>query len=70
MNIARKLAVGFGLLVALTLSSAGVSYLGSRQATIKINTTGKVRVPIALDASSAQANVRGYLALGNQDLGR
>jgi methyl-accepting chemotaxis protein len=49
-----------------------VSYLGSGQATTKINRTDDVRVPTALAASRAQANllrmladVRGYLALGD-----
>ena len=74
LDIGRKLAIGFGILVALTFLSAGVSYLGSRQATSKINTTDEVRVPMALDAARAQANllrmqanVRGYLALGDQE---
>jgi CHASE3 domain sensor protein/GAF domain-containing protein len=74
MSIPRKLALGFGVLVILILVSAGVSFLGSYQATIQIDTTDEVRVPIALDAAHAQAdllrmqaNVRGYLALGDQE---
>ena len=74
MSIPRKLALGFGVLVILILVSAGVSFLGSYQATVQIDTTDEVRVPIALDAAHAQAdllrmqaNVRGYLALGNQE---
>jgi CHASE3 domain sensor protein len=72
LKIGTKLTVGFGILVALVFLSAGVSYLGSGQATTKINRTDDVRVPTALVASRAQANllrmladVRGYLALGD-----
>ena len=72
-SIARKLTIGFGILVILMFLSAGVSYLGSQRVTIKINSTDKIRVPTALTASRAQANllrvigdVRGYLALGDQ----
>lgn len=71
LKIGVKLTLGFGILVALTLLSAGVSYLGSSQATGKIDQTGDVRVPAALAAARAQADllrmlsdVRGYLALG------
>lgn len=73
LKIGQKLAIGFGLLVLLTFISAGVSYLGSGQATDKIKRTDDLRVPTALTASRAQANllrmladVRGYLALGDQ----
>ncbi|MDY0092439.1 MAG: HAMP domain-containing protein [Candidatus Vecturithrix sp.] len=72
-SIGRKLTLGFGLLVLLMFLSVGVSYFGSNQATQKINKTVDVRVPTALAASRAQANllrmlgdVRGYLALGDQ----
>ena len=72
-SIGRKLTLGFGLLVILMLLSVGISYFGSNQATQKINKTDDVRVPTALAASRAQANllrmlgdVRGYLALGDQ----
>ncbi len=74
MKIGPKLAIGFGILVALTLLSAGVSYLGSFRATTQINKTDDVRVPVALVASRAQANLlrmlsdgRGYLVLGDQE---
>ena len=74
LSIARKLALGFGALVLLTLLGAGASYLGSYQATTKISSTDDTRVPAALVASSAQANllrmlsdVRGDLALGGPD---
>ena len=74
LRIGTKLTIGFGILVALTLLSAGVSYLGSGRATTKINLTDDVRVPMAIVATRAQANllrmrgdVRGYLALGDQE---
>ena len=70
-SIAVKLNLGFGLLVLLTLFGAGISYLGSTQATVHINRTEDVRVPTALASSEAQADllrmlaaVHGYLALG------
>lgn len=73
-KIGTKLTIGFGILVALTFLSAGVSYLGSGEATTKINLTDDVRVPTALAAARAQASllqmqsdVRGYLALGDQE---
>lgn len=73
LKIGTKLAFGFGILVTLTFLSAAVSYLGSGQATSKIERTDAVRVPVALAASDAQANllrmmanVRGYLALGDK----
>ncbi len=72
-SIGRKLTFGFGILVLLTFLSVGISYFGSNRATLKINQTDDVRVPTALAASRAQANllrmlgdVRGYLALGDQ----
>ncbi|GAK55075.1 two-component sensor histidine kinase [Candidatus Vecturithrix granuli] len=76
-SIGRKLTFGFGVLVVLTFLSAGISYFGSNRATLKINQTDDVRVPTALAASRAQANllrmlgdVRGYLALGDQQYRR
>ena len=72
LPIGVKLGIGFGLLVVLTFLSAAVSYLGSYFATDKINRTDEVRVPAALKAAEAQADllrmeasVRGYLALGD-----
>ncbi len=74
LRIGSKLTLGFGLLVVLTLIVIGLSYLGGAQATEKINQTDEVRVPTALVAARAQANllkmqadVRGYLALGDQE---
>ncbi len=73
LKIGRKLTIGFGILVALALLGAGLSYLGSRRATQEISYTDEVRVPTALVASRAQADllrvqadVQGYLALGDQ----
>ena len=73
LKLGTKLTIGFGILVALIFLSAGVSYLGSGRATTKINLTDDVRVPTAIVATRAQANllrmlgdVRGYLALGDQ----
>ena len=74
LKIGRKLTIGFGILVALALLGAGLSYLGSRKATQEISNTDEVRVPTALVAARAQADllrvqadVRGYLALGDQE---
>ena len=74
LKIGPKLTVGFGILVVLTFLGAAVSYLGSNQATTKINRTTDVRAPTALEASRAQANllrmqadVRAYLALGDPE---
>ena len=39
LKIGPKLTVGFGILVVLTFLGAAVSYLGSNQATTKINRT-------------------------------
>ncbi len=73
LRIGSKLTLGFGLLVLLIFVSADVSYLGSERATQEINRVTDVRAPTALDASRAQADlllmladVRGYLALGDQ----
>ncbi|HMO55814.1 MAG TPA: HAMP domain-containing protein [Roseiflexaceae bacterium] len=74
LGIGPKLAIGFGLMILLTLLVIGVSYLSSVNATASIERTNRVRVPITLAASSAQANLlrmlastRGYLALGEPE---
>jgi CHASE3 domain sensor protein len=71
LHIGRKLGIGFGILVAITLIVVGWSYFGSAEATNKINLTEDVRVPTALDSASAQADLlrmlastRSYLVLG------
>ena len=73
MGIGRKLDIGFGILVILTLSVVALSYLGGAQATRTIEQTEQLRVPMVLASSQAQANLlsmlastRGYLALGDQ----
>jgi CHASE3 domain sensor protein/GAF domain-containing protein len=70
LNIGPKLTIAFGILVILTLLVVGLSYTASRQATVNIDRTDEVRVPIVLASARAQANllrmqadVRGYLAL-------
>lgn len=72
LKIGGKLTIGFGLLGALTMLVIGLSYLGSYRATLNINRTGEVRVPLALASARAQANllrmqadVQAYLALGD-----
>jgi len=73
LRIGRKLALGFGILVILSFLIVGFSYLGSSSASVKIDTTADLRAPAALTSAEAQANllrmladVRGYLALGDQ----
>ncbi|MFL5806682.1 MAG: HAMP domain-containing protein [Roseiflexaceae bacterium] len=75
LNIGRKLTVGFGILVLLTLATIALSVLGSNSATREINRTSEVRAPIALAAARAHASLlrmvgdmRGYLALGDKAL--
>jgi class 3 adenylate cyclase/CHASE3 domain sensor protein/putative methionine-R-sulfoxide reductase with GAF domain len=72
LNIGRKLTVGFGILVALTLLVVGLNYLGSFKAVINMNRTSDLRAPSALASAQAQTDllrmlgeVRGYLALGD-----
>jgi HAMP domain-containing protein len=75
LNIGRKLTVGFGILVLLTLVTIALSLLGSHRATREINRTSAVRAPIALAAARAHASLlrmvgdmRGYLSLGDKAL--
>ncbi|MGE5602087.1 MAG: CHASE3 domain-containing protein, partial [Nitrososphaerales archaeon] len=74
MKISTKLGLGFGAFVMLALLVAVSSYAGSSAATTKINLTSNVRMPAALTASQAQADllrmtndIRGYLALGDRE---
>jgi CHASE3 domain sensor protein len=74
LNIGPKLTLAFGVLVALMLLVVGLSTAGTIRATENIDRTDALRVPTALAASSAQANllrmqadVRGYLALGDPE---
>ena len=73
VNIGAKLNIGFGVLVVLILAVIGVTYISSDRATTNISRTSEVRAPTALASARAQANllkmladVRGYLALGDQ----
>lgn len=74
LKIGTKLNIGFGILVALTLIVVGLSFLASAQATTNIRRTAELSAPTALASARAQANlltmlaeVRGYLALGDQE---
>jgi HAMP domain-containing protein len=74
LNIGRKLTVGFGILVVLTLLVGSFSALGSASATQTIDQTGDIRVPTALTSTRAQAtllkmlgDVHVYLALGDPE---
>jgi signal transduction histidine kinase len=74
LQINDKLTIGFGVLVLLTFLVVGRSYLGSFQASVTINRTQQLRMPLALTSSNAQANllsmmsnVRGYLATGESE---
>lgn len=74
LTIGTRLLIGFGILVVITLIGVLVSYTGSRSATTSIDSTVQFRAPVALAASAAQADllrmigdVRGYLALGDQE---
>ncbi len=73
LSISAKLLLGFGFLVILTFIGAGINFMGSYQADSKITRMDVVRVPVVLAASKAQtdllqmqADVRGYLVLGDQ----
>jgi class 3 adenylate cyclase/CHASE3 domain sensor protein/putative methionine-R-sulfoxide reductase with GAF domain len=72
LNIGRKLTLGFGILVGLTLLVVALNYVGSFVAVRNINRTTDLRAPSALASAHAQADllrmlgeVRGYLALGD-----
>ncbi len=74
LSIAAKLNVGFGILVALILVGVGLIFAAGRTATADIDRTRDERAPAALASAQAQsslldmqANVRGYLALGDLD---
>lgn len=72
--IGVRLLIGFGVMILITLLVVGLSYVTSTSATEDINRTNTVRVPTALVSARAQASllkmlgdVRGYLALGQQE---
>jgi HAMP domain-containing protein/CHASE3 domain sensor protein len=73
LKIGPKLILAFGVLVALTLLGVGLNVLSHIRATQVITSTAEVRVPTELLAAQAQADllkmqadVNGYLALGDQ----
>ena len=74
LNIGPKLALGFALLVILTLLVIALSTLASQGAAQKIGDTNEFSSPTALAAFQAeaellrmQAGIRGFLALGNEE---
>ncbi len=73
-KVAKRRIVMMGVLVALTLIVAALSYLGSIPATQSIERTDELRAPTALTAAQAQAHllqmlsdVRAYLAAGDEE---
>lgn len=72
ITIKDKLNFAFGGLIGVTFAIMGINYWSSVQATLNINRTQELRMPIALSSSEAQSdllkmlsNVRGYLVTGN-----
>ena len=72
--IGRKLTLGFGIVVFSTLIVVGLSLLSSTRVSEDISRTSDLRAPLVLAASQAQADlltmvadVRGYLALGDDE---
>lgn len=72
ITIKNKLNLAFGSLIGVTFLIMGVNYWSSVQATLNINRTEELRMPIALSSSEAQSdllkmlsNVRGYLVTGD-----
>ena len=73
MSIRQKLNIGFGVLVALTLSVVALDYWSSKHAAEQISQTTERHLPTMLASTRAQTNLlrmlsatRGYLALGEQ----
>ncbi len=73
LTIGSKLALGFGVLVALTLLVIGLNFMAGDEATATINRTDEIRVPAAMVSAQAQSDlltmfsdVRGYLAFGER----
>ena len=74
LKIGRKLTLGFGSLVTITLFVVGLSYLAGRVASVNIQRTQELRVPTALASANAQenllkmlSNIRAYLATGEPE---
>ena len=73
MKIGAKLDLGFGVLVLLVIVVIALSYFASEQANLNMTRTADRRAPLTLASARAQANllemladVRGYLALGDE----
>jgi class 3 adenylate cyclase/CHASE3 domain sensor protein/putative methionine-R-sulfoxide reductase with GAF domain len=73
LKIGAKLNLGFGVLVLLTAGVIALSFFASERATTNMSRTTDLRAPSTLASSRAQADllkmladVRGYLALGDQ----
>lgn len=71
LRIRRKLTLGFGAMVAITLLVVGLSYFAGQVASTNIQRTQALRVPTVLASASAQenllkmlSNMRAYLATG------
>ena len=74
LGIGARLTLAFAALVTLTIVAIGLSFLGSQRATESINRTVQQRTPAALAAARAEvdllkmlADLRGYLALGDEE---
>jgi methyl-accepting chemotaxis protein len=72
LKIGTKLAIGFGILIALMFVGYGWGISASNLATQEINRTTNLRAPTALASARAQANLlklvadlQAYLALGD-----
>lgn len=71
LRIRRKLTVGFGSLVFITLLVVALSFVAGQVASTNIQRTQQLRVPTVLASASAQenllkmlSNIRAYLATG------
>ena len=71
LRIRRKLTLGFGPLVAITLLVVILSFLAGQVASTSIQRTQQLRVPTVVASASAQenllkmlSNMRAYLATG------
>ncbi|MDB9527517.1 SpoIIE family protein phosphatase [Oscillatoria sp. CS-180] len=74
LKIGRKLTLGFGSLVAITLLVVVSSYLAGQVASSNIQRTQDLRVPTTLASANAQenllkmlSNIRAYLATGEPE---
>lgn len=74
LKIGRKLTVGFGCLVVITLLVVFLNFLAGQSALGRIQRTQDLRVPAVLSSTSAQenllkmlSNIRAYLATGEPE---